>query len=270
MKIIEAFRDDQSRVLDRLVDGELTAAERRELLALLDDEPAGWRRCALAFLEAQSLSESLRAIAGEAHASAEPRPVFTNSLSEVSPRVELEKPSPSRSISWGWSLAVAAALLVAFGLGNRLGNRGTAPEIAGVQTASEPRTAALPTAEVAQRPETTQAADETVNAESDDPRLVAQADENTPGEDDLGTLVLEFDADSEDQRKIALPLKSGQNAADAFSEESPISAELLSAFEQAGVKFTRQRQLWPVELSDGRQVIVPVDQLEIQGTSQVY
>ena len=50
--------DDDIR-FDRLVDGELSAEEYRTLLAALDDEPGGWRRCALAFLEAQSLGREL-------------------------------------------------------------------------------------------------------------------------------------------------------------------------------------------------------------------
>ena len=44
---------------DRLVDGELSEPERRELLAGLDSEPGGWRRCALAFLESQCWKQSL-------------------------------------------------------------------------------------------------------------------------------------------------------------------------------------------------------------------
>jgi hypothetical protein len=47
------------RLIDRLVDGALSDAERRRVLNRLDAEPDGWRRCALAFLEAQSWSEAL-------------------------------------------------------------------------------------------------------------------------------------------------------------------------------------------------------------------
>ncbi|SIO01694.1 hypothetical protein SAMN05444166_2052 [Singulisphaera sp. GP187] len=42
------------RWIDRLVDGELEESERQRLLARLENEPGGWRRCALAFLEAQA------------------------------------------------------------------------------------------------------------------------------------------------------------------------------------------------------------------------
>jgi hypothetical protein len=40
--------------IDRLVAGELADADRRELLIQLDNDPDGWRRCALAFLEDQA------------------------------------------------------------------------------------------------------------------------------------------------------------------------------------------------------------------------
>jgi hypothetical protein len=42
------------RLLDRLVDGELTPAERAAALSALGSDAEGWRRCALAFLEAQA------------------------------------------------------------------------------------------------------------------------------------------------------------------------------------------------------------------------
>jgi hypothetical protein len=48
--------------LDRLVDGDLTPRERRQLLAALADEPGGWQRCALAFLEAQSWRKACRTL----------------------------------------------------------------------------------------------------------------------------------------------------------------------------------------------------------------
>ena len=41
-------------VLDRLVDGELSPGERQQVLRWLDMREDGWRRCALAFLEAQT------------------------------------------------------------------------------------------------------------------------------------------------------------------------------------------------------------------------
>src|SRR5689334_9311151 len=49
-----------AELIDRMVDGDLTPAQLRPAIDELDRAPDGWRRCALAFLEAQCWSESLR------------------------------------------------------------------------------------------------------------------------------------------------------------------------------------------------------------------
>ena len=59
------------RSIDRLVDGDLDDLQRRELLARIDGDPDGWRRCALAFLEDQAWR---RALAGTPAAAA-PSPI---------------------------------------------------------------------------------------------------------------------------------------------------------------------------------------------------
>src|SRR5262249_14635902 len=118
LNIIEQFRADDARVLDRLVDGELSASERRELLSALDDEPGAWRRCALAFLESQALRSQLGSLAVE---STEPALV-----------TRAERPQPvsagNRVRTWGALAAVAAGLLLAFGLGTRFSTLGQSNE----------------------------------------------------------------------------------------------------------------------------------------------
>jgi hypothetical protein len=49
-------------LIDRMVDGPLPPGELREAVARLDGVPAaeGWRRCGLAFLEAQCWGDLLR------------------------------------------------------------------------------------------------------------------------------------------------------------------------------------------------------------------
>ena len=101
------FNDDVQ--LDRLVDGELTDAERRRLLESFDQQPEGWRRCALAFLQAQSWREGLGQLLNSSPSASEER----------SAPVPL---SGSGRTAWQMSgvrwLALAASLLVAFGLGS--------------------------------------------------------------------------------------------------------------------------------------------------------
>lgn len=89
--------DDRDRRIDRLVDGELPEADRRALLARLDAEPdgSGWRRLALASLEARCWSEALAPAAAPV---AHPRPVA------VRPRASAR-------------LAAAAGLVLAFTAG---------------------------------------------------------------------------------------------------------------------------------------------------------
>lgn len=52
--------DNDDVMFDRLVDGELSASERERLLASFDERSDGWRRCALAFLEAQTWRQQMR------------------------------------------------------------------------------------------------------------------------------------------------------------------------------------------------------------------
>src|SRR5689334_23111755 len=95
-------------LLDRLVDGELSRDERRQLLESFDKRPEAWRRCALAFLEAQSWREEMGQVArGIASEAQEPK-------SPASSVASTTKTSWSSIATW---LAMAASLLVAFGLG---------------------------------------------------------------------------------------------------------------------------------------------------------
>jgi hypothetical protein len=101
----ETYNDEM--LLDRLVDGELASAERRRLLESFDRDPEGWRRCALAFLEAQSWREELGQIA-----SASPE-TATEKMASSAVRSG-RKSQWTSGIQW---LALAASLLLAFGLG---------------------------------------------------------------------------------------------------------------------------------------------------------
>ncbi|MDA7978157.1 MAG: hypothetical protein MPJ50_05230 [Pirellulales bacterium] len=52
------------RLIDRLVDNEVPQPLRRSLLVELDRRPQGWRRCALAFLEAQAWQSDVTSTGG--------------------------------------------------------------------------------------------------------------------------------------------------------------------------------------------------------------
>ncbi len=93
--------------IDLLVDGELDLAGRAEILATVERTEGAWRHCALAFLEAQLLGESLAAPEGGAGGGV-------------------------RRWAWWRGVGVAAALAVAFIAGTAFeGARGEADGVAG-------------------------------------------------------------------------------------------------------------------------------------------
>src|SRR5262245_29020469 len=92
------------RLLDRLVDGELDVAGRRELLNALDEHPGGWRRCALAFLEAQALRSDLRG-------------AVSGSFPVTGPAASVVAGPRSGNVRLAQAGMIAAALIVAFGAG---------------------------------------------------------------------------------------------------------------------------------------------------------
>jgi hypothetical protein len=111
--------------LDLLVDGELDDDERRALLDRLDTEPDGWKRCALAFLEAQCWGEALRPVAAEAA-----RPVV------------ISQSTSSRAVGrFRTPVTLAAGMLLAFAVGWGV-RGGVAPRLASGPVAKLPASAA--------------------------------------------------------------------------------------------------------------------------------
>lgn len=100
--------NDLDITLDRLADGELNRDECAALLASLDREDEGWKKCALALLESQTLRTELR---GVISAPSTPPKIDTPGNSAAA--------SPVRHFQthWAQALAVAACLGLAFWLG---------------------------------------------------------------------------------------------------------------------------------------------------------
>jgi hypothetical protein len=119
--------------LDSLVDGSLAEPRRRSLLLALEAAPDGWRRCALAFLEAQAWRAALGELEGAA-----PSPV-----ADV-PAPTIVSPARRQYVSLMKQALRAAVVLLAFGTGWMLGHlpaRQATPLVAG---AGNPPTAVSP------------------------------------------------------------------------------------------------------------------------------
>lgn len=98
-------------MIDRLVDGELPDAERRQLLLRLDAEPDGWRRCALAFLEAQTWREAFTP-------TADPAPPVPRTHPAAGVRSQARKPGTWRPAARlaGLAAGFAAAFVLGWAL----------------------------------------------------------------------------------------------------------------------------------------------------------
>jgi hypothetical protein len=232
MTILDEFRRDEQRVLDRLVDGELSGDERRALLASLDDEPGAWRRCALAFVEAQSWGWQLSRLAAE--------PLVCKTSADV-----LVATQKRRRRLWELSLAVAAGLLVAFGLGTRF-----APS---QKIASE------------QAPPVTTS---TNLAAETEPEPAPQVAEESPKWETL-TLAATDGVDPADQFQLRVLDSNESEEGWSLDEQSELPASLQSLLEASGLQVERQRRLLPINLSDGRRMVVPVEEISIRNPDLV-
>ena len=104
--------DDADRWLDRLADGELNPDQQRRLLAALETHPDGWRRCALAFVEAQTLRAEFR------HLTTADNVAVPQRGDPKQPTMTVRQPARRNSaLAPARWLAIAASLLVAFTLG---------------------------------------------------------------------------------------------------------------------------------------------------------
>jgi hypothetical protein len=246
------FTPEELRQLDLLVDGELGNAARRQLLTVLEARPDGWRRCALAFLEAQSWGSELRSFAAPQKTVAiEPAAVKPASEIPAGPVVEFHPRSrwniPNVSVPW----AMAATFLLAFGLAWMIRAPGSRHVTAGGD---------------AQAPVVANLANATPRA-----RDASRASHAAADSDRMDTVRLVMDDGAHGMREVDLPVED-TSADDAWlSYRQPVvPRELRQALERMGHRVNERRQFLPVQLDDGRQMVVPVDQVEFTPVSNAY
>ncbi len=215
--------------VDLLVDGELSESDRRSLLMRLEREPDGWRRCALAFLEAQCWKTELGEMAAKSRGVAAAESTVSRPAAEV------------RQQGWrqymATSLAMAASFLIALVAG--MGLRGNWSVLSPHPGAS------VQEAILTSSPETRQAA--------------------TAGQWTTVTLDPAKSGNGQGLRGLSLPALQCNSLNEEMLTGLPsvISPELQRAFEQSGHQIDQQREIVPVQMKDGRRLVVPVDHIQI-------
>lgn len=252
MTIVNSFRDQPQRVLDRLVDGELSPHDRRALLAALDDEPGAWRACALAFLEHQSWQRQIPAASLE---------LATPAVSTASTGSNAGTGAAgiSRRAWWGACLSVAAALLMSFGLGTQF-SLPTSPSSPKVEVASQPAPSQPSTLPSAEAPDAVPSPSE----------IAARETPETAGEQPWTTLTLASTDPAHPDKQIQVRVladaqteSTAETDGETWGGTSAVPGELLAQLEAAGWQVERKQRLLPVDLSDGRRMVVPVEELDL-------
>jgi hypothetical protein len=236
---------DKGNSFDRLVDGELSESERRCLLASLDAEPEGWRRCAFAFLEAQTWRESFGDLT---HALCKPSILPTPSTSPPSPK-KRKKPLGAM----GTVMAMAASFLIALGLGGWIfhGPRGGSlapPANMIVNNDNSPAISPLPA----------------VLAGGDD--RISPSTPKSPASTPWQMVQLRAPGITGNNEPLQLPALPRERLDENFlnTVPNPLPDDVRQAFERTGHEVHTHRELVPVQLKDGRQLIVPVDQVDVR------
>jgi hypothetical protein len=238
----EHLRDEA--VFDRLVDGELSLEETRTLLRSLDQRPDGWRRCALAFLEAQAWSRELRAVQQEAAAAP-----LTRSKNEFGLRQVAAASAVGRR--WPLYLAMAASFLLMFGLGVAFRWRLSWTS----QGRQEPS--------IVRGDQRTAPPDAIVErGEAVPPASPIESLRPQPGS--RVRLVMDR-GDGSVSESVELPVVelSPQNAWLLSGQGLAIPSEVHRDLQRQGRQLQQRRQFVPVRTQDGRQIVIPVQQWEL-------
>ncbi|MBN1588672.1 MAG: hypothetical protein JW888_04080 [Pirellulales bacterium] len=236
--------NDDDPLFDLLVDGQLDEPRRRELLAGLDDRPGGWRRCALAFLEAQSWREAMDALAG-APSPAEP-------ASNMLATQDTQRRNGRWSKHITTLLGMAASFLLAIGLTSWMHDiqRAGGP-VGGTVAAGITGSEFTPHGQTGQPLEAIplQRAPESGH----DVQLVGMLGKGPDGR----------------FQTVGLPAVTRDQLDEDWLQKLPsaIPEKVTQSLQRAGHEVHGSRQLVPFRLKDGRRLVVPVDQLDVHYAS---
>ena len=237
--------------VDLLVDGELNEADRRELLLHLEHQPDGWRRCALAFLEAQSWKAELGQIVAPAALESLPSAVELAGAEAGSPRRNGRRQSWRQHVAT--LLTMAASFLLALVVGMGLSGKWSGGSL------HLPGSSRVATT-VDEIPAANDGAMALPAALSDDAVRTPQPP------DDWEMVTVTSDKSLNGQAAtFSVPAQRRKVLDQNMLEQIPdaIPPDLQQAFAQSGHRVVQQREIVPVQMKDGRRLVVPVDHIEI-------
>lgn len=242
-------------VIDRIVDGSLCPSELGVALARIEREADGWKRCTLAFLEAQCWREAFRALDA---------PAESQQASEFH---SVEKPpaTSGRSAARGWRSAAAAAFFVAaFALGwlshvSKLPERVSA--VVPVAAKSIPASLADDSSTKAKTPASA------LPALPDGAESLVADNRSLPDQAEMVRAVAQVRI-GPDGAGATVPILAGPGIDGEWlkAQPPPLSEYEQVALQRLGYQVDQRRRILVGTLADGRPVTVPIDQIEIRYT----
>jgi hypothetical protein len=249
-------------LIDQMVDGGMMPGELRQCIERLDAAPEGWRRCALAFLEAQSWADAFRAMDGTIADDAPGIPTGSpsRSFTTLSPAPITPVAAPRRRLI---AAALAAGIaLIAFSIGwlshgIRMGSdveRSAPDALAG--DSKTPESHSGEASQLAQPSELLQ------------PGFIA----GLPA-DRLPTVreVTRLRIGTGGVTSAEVPVFAGPGISQRWLLEQPppVSEHDRAIWQRPGYELEQQRRLLSVPLADGRSATVPVDHVRVRYVGQV-
>jgi hypothetical protein len=244
-------------VIDRIVDGSLEPGELRLALAQLEGETDGWKKCTLAFLEAQCWRDAFRGVEAPAASKPGSRPDAIRSARETFDR---------RNIGWWRSAAAAGIVAVAFALGwlSRVSDR---VEPAG---AVHPFSASALMVDKSNDSSSSRESVIPVSAAPPGPSRLERrsaADSSPEGPNHIVQAVGQVQFGPEGAG-ATVPILAGPgiNVDWLNTQPPPLSESEQVLLQRHGYQVDQRRRLLVGTLADGRRVSVPIDQVEIRFT----
>jgi hypothetical protein len=245
----DAINPLNDRLVDRIVDGELTPAELRAAIDCLDREPDGWKRCALAFLEAQCWRESFRAMGQSAALSVESR-----SLS-----VTKAIPSPKRNRRPWLNVSIAAGLVAASFAMGWVGH--------GARSLSRDARTPIVRAGANAKPLGSDLQSESLNQTVVDHHEPTREKHTLPTVKEVVRSVGRVHIGNE-STGADVPILAGPGITEQWLRDQPppLNQHREVALQRQGYQVDQRRRLIKTTLADGRRVTVPIDQVQIRYT----
>lgn len=240
--------------IDRMVDGELSANDQRQLLLMCDSENR-WRELALAYVESQVFSKELHGFSQQEQSPVEtatgPALVSVASPSEkadgsidsgdnvslAAPKQLAVRQGQDGMSGRGWNvMSLAAVVLLSLGFGYGLG-WWLQPD---PEMTNSTRRVAVSDSNASTIPNVAQASPNQVETM---PFLVS-------------------DSTGSEMKQVNLPLVNASDLSPNWQEQlgrSDVPQDLLRELRSNGIKLHQQRTMTRVRLPDGRLVLVPID-----------